>query len=62
MDAMKKYNQLAHRATEQSPQQFWFEEEAPNLSSLYIFCQLGYVPEMSKKRNARSSIGIEGCW
>lgn len=47
-DAVDKYNQLPHRTTDTTPHQLWFNQNAPDLSNLRIFGQLGYVPVMSK--------------
>lgn len=48
MDTTDKHNQLPKRATVHSPQQLCFEEEALDLSNLYVIGQLGYFPVMSK--------------
>lgn len=47
-DAMDKLNQLPHARTGKIPQQIWVDENKPELSNVYIFGQLGYVPVMNK--------------
>lgn len=48
LDVVDKYNQLPHSSTRQTPHELWFDSPAPNLSNLFIFGQLGYVPVMNK--------------
>lgn len=48
MAVVDKYNQIPHSATGKKPHEIWFVGPAPDLSNLYIFCQLGYVAVMSK--------------
>lgn len=45
---MDKYNQLPQKATDKSPHQLLYKQDAPQLTNLYIFGQLGYVPIMNK--------------
>lgn len=48
IDDADKYNQLPHGATGKSPQQIWYQQAAPDLSNLFIFAQLGFVPVLNK--------------
>lgn len=52
MDVVDKYNQLPHSCTGRTPHEMWLDNPAPDLSNLFIFGQLGYVPIMSKPEMA----------
>lgn len=49
MDATDKYDQLLYSAIGMTPQQAYFQNDDPNLKSLFIFGQVSFVPIMDQK-------------